>query len=173
MLDEQNLGSDKFESKQIFTKSLAVFRRFVSSVPVWRIILSVHNVTIQCQNAQEIVLSHQRSCITGNSFRVSHGNPAVDSFSTNALLHSFEDILVKYALWASVTALICMPFISHRRIYFQSLLHHTLHGFTLNLFLIRLLINMQNLTPALKFSKVTSWHFVTNCLTIHRWIQNE
>ena len=35
-----------------------------------------------------------------------------------------------------------------------------LHGFTLNLLLISLLISMQNLTPALKFSKVTSWEFV-------------
>ena len=28
--------------------------------------------------------------------------------STNALLHSFRDILVKYSLWASVSTLICM-----------------------------------------------------------------
>jgi len=71
------------------------------------------------------------------------------------LLLFFIDILVKYVLWASVSAPICMPFILHRRIYFQLLLLHTLHGFTLHLFLICLLVGMQNLIPALKFSKVT------------------
>jgi len=76
-------------------------------------------------------------------------------FSTNTLLHSLIDVLVKYALWASVSALICMPFILHKRIYFQFLLLHTLHDFTLNLLLICLLISMQNLTPALKFSIFT------------------
>jgi len=39
-----------------------------------------------------------------------------------------------------------MPFILHKRIYFQFLLLHTLHGFTLNLFLICLLISTQNHT---------------------------
>jgi len=92
-------------------------------------------------------------------------------FSTNALLHSFIDILVKYALWASVTALVCVPFISHKRIYFQSLLLHTLHGFSVNLFFISLLMSMQNLTQALKFSKVSSWQFVTNYLAIITYTQ--
>jgi len=92
-------------------------------------------------------------------------------FSTNALLHSFRDIVIKHTLWASMSALICMPFILHKRIYFQLLLLHTLHGFTLNLFLICLLISMQNLTPALKFSKVTPWQFATNYLTIITYTQ--
>ena len=65
-----------------------------------------------------------------------------------------------------MSALICVPFVSHKRIYFQFLLLDTLRCFTLNLFLIYLLISMQNLTPALKFSKVTYSQFVKNYLTI-------
>jgi len=83
-------------------------------------------------------------------------------FSANTLLHSFIDILVKYAVWASMSALICMPFILYKRICFQLLFLHTVHGFTLNVFVICLLISIQNLTLSLKFSKVTSWQFATN-----------
>jgi len=41
-------------------------------------------------------------------------------FSTNALLHSSIGILLKYILGASASALICVPFISHRRIYYYT-----------------------------------------------------
>jgi len=46
------------------------------------------------------------------------------------------DLLEQEIVWVSMSALICMPFISHKSIYFQFLLLHTLHGFTLKLFLI-------------------------------------
>jgi len=93
-------------------------------------------------------------------------NPAVNCIFNKCFTAFFHRYPSQIRPLASVSALICVPFISHRRIYFHFLLLHILRGFTVNLFLISLLIRMQNLIPVLKFSKVTSWQFVTNYLTI-------